>query len=427
MKTKLLIFGISGDLGRKKLLPSLEQIIGAGDYDELSIIGVSRREIRIDDLLSYCEKSEILCDKTSVFQMDVTNPDDYLKLKTDLALNDNEQLLIYLSVPPQAVADIVEQLGEAGMNTPNVKILFEKPFGVDLDSALKVADHTSRYFNEAQVYRIDHYLAKEMAQNIITIRGKNALFSNIWNSQFIESIDIIATETIGIEDRANFYEHTGALRDVVQGHLIQLLALTLAEIPSDFDWDKLPMLRLAALNHLKPVQPSFVIRGQYEGYRDEVNNLSSQVETFVSLDIISDHPHWQGVPIKLITGKALNKKSSEIRVRLKRSNDAQSNCIVFRIHPNEGIYVELFIKKPGYSSELEAHQLWFNYPEDAKLPDPYEQVIVDAMLSRKSLFTSSEEVIQSWRILQPVQEAWRNDENPLISYSKGSDINTILA
>lgn len=427
MKTKLLIFGITGDLGTHKLLPALEQIISTGNFNDLSIIGVSRHDVSAIDLLSSCKEKSFLGDKLSVFSMDLAESSDYIRLKEFIALGADEQLLVYLAVPPQAVAQIIAKLGESGMNTPNIKILFEKPFGVDLASAEEVAKLISRYFLEDQIYRIDHYLAKEMAQNIVAIRGKNALFSNMWNSNFIESIDIIAFEAIGIEGRANFYEQTGALRDLVQGHLMQLLALTLMDIPANLDWSRLPELRLAALNQLQPADPQKVIRAQYNGYKDEVGNQDSKVETFVSLELTSNQPRWVGVPIKLVTGKALDRKTSEIRIHLKKTDDAQSNCLVFRIQPNEGIDIELFIKKPGYNREFETRHLSFNYPDGDKLPDAYEQVIVDAISSHKSLFTSSEEVLQSWRILQPIQDDWNSAQEPPRLYLEGSGVNSILA
>lgn len=427
MKTKLLIFGITGDLSTKKLLPALEQIIDTGEFDDLSIIGVSRHDVSQDEVLSSCQNRGVFNDKISFFTMDVINSIEHQRLCEYIALQDDEQLLIYLAVPPQAVAQIMEQLGHAGLNESNVKILFEKPFGVDLESAQEVNYNTSKYYKEEQIYRIDHYLAKEMAQNIVTIRNKNALFSQIWDNRQIESIAVIASETIGIEGRANFYEQTGALRDVVQGHLMQLLALTLMDIPPDFNWDKLPKIRIDALNQLMAVDPRCVIRAQYDGYREEVGNPDSSVETFVSMDIKSNDERWRGVPIKLITGKYLSKKTTEIRIHLKKTDESQSNCLIFSIQPNEGVGIELLIKKPGYSNELEVRRLGFNYPSDTKLPDAYEQVLVDAISSRKSLFTSSEEVLQSWRIIQPIQDSWKSNSDSLRFYPKGVDLNDILA
>jgi len=427
MHTKLLIFGITGDLSTKKLLPAVEQIISTGEFNDLSIIGVSRREINTDDLLVNCQNKDLFNEKLSTFTMDMLNSIEYQKLSDYIALQEGEQLLVYLAVPPAAVAQIIEQLGMVGLNTQNVKILFEKPFGSDLMSAIQINDMTTQHYREEQIYRIDHFLAKEMAQNLVTIRAKNSLFSQIWQNNLISSITIVASETIDIEGRANFYEQTGALRDVVQGHLMQLLALTLMDVPTDCEWDKLPQMRLKALQMLSPANPQHVTRGQYEGYRDEVVNPDSQVETFVSLGLESTDPKWVGVPIKLMTGKALDKKTTEIRIHIKKTDKSQSDCLVFSIQPNEGVGLELLIKKPGYGSELEMHRFGFDYPDGSVLPDAYERVLVDAISSRRSLFTSSEEVLESWTILQPILDSWSSGDVPLKIYPKGASVDSIVS
>lgn len=417
MNTKLLIFGITGDLSQRKLLPALGQIVRTGEFGSLEIIGASRREVAVQELLA---RQPELVERTSIFTMDLATAGDYKKLKEYLALQNNEQLLVYLAVPPSAATQIVDFMGEAGLNTPNVKVLFEKPFGVDFASAQEFIERTARYFKEEQLYRIDHYLAKEMAQNIVAFRGGNALFGNIWNNNFIQSIEVIASEKIGIEGRGQFYEQTGALRDVVQGHLMQLLALTLMDIPTDFDWEQLPELRLKALEQIMPVDPTQAFRAQYEGYQEEAGNVGSTTETFVRLDLVSTQPRWLDVPIRLTTGKALSEKTTEIRIHLKKLHEAQSNAIIFRIQPNEGIDIELFTKKPGYDRTFETRHLALTFPEDTTFPDAYEQVLVDAIRSQKNLFTSSDEVLRSWEILAPVQQAWSMDDGPLIQYPKTS-------
>lgn len=427
MKTKLLIFGITGDLSTRKLLPALKEIINTGDFDDLSIIGVSRREVNVEELLQSSLGETALSDKVSIFSMDLAAPDDYSRLKDFIALDDSEQLLAYLSVPPQAATDIVDFMGKAGINTPNVKVLFEKPFGVDLQSAEEVIARAARYYNERQLYRIDHFLAKEMAQNIAAFRGGNALFGHIWNSDSIEKIDVVASEKIGIEGRAQFYEQTGALRDIVQGHLMQLLALTLMDIPADFNWDTLPQMRLEALKAIQPADPVDAVRAQYEGYQDEVSNIGSQTETFVSLQLRSTAPQWKNVPIHLVTGKALNEKTTEVRIYFRKFHDEQSNCLILRIQPNEGVEIDLFTKTPGYDREFELQKLQFSYPENTRLPDAYEQVLVDAIRSQKSLFTGSEEVLRSWQILQPVQSNWVMDDAPLKTYPQNSSITDVVA
>lgn len=419
MKTKLLIFGITGDLSTRKLLPALEKIISTGDFDGLSVIGVSRREVDIVALLRGSTGSTDLTNKVTIFSMDLSNQEDYERLKKFVDLQEDEQLITYLSVPPAAATNIVDFMGKAGINTPNVKVLFEKPFGVDLTSARDVIARTARYYTEEQLYRIDHYLAKEMAQNIVAFRGGNALFSHVWNNKFIESIEIIASEKIGIEGRTQFYEQTGALRDFLQGHMMQLLALTLMDIPQDFAWDNLPTLRLRALEQLQIADPSKAFRAQYDSYQDEVGNPGSETETFVSVQLQSSQPRWLNVPITLTTGKALAEKTTEVRIHLKKMHEAQSNCIIFKIQPNEGIDIELFTKQPGYDRQFETRHLSFTYPPDTKLPDAYEQVLVDAIKSRKNLFTSSDEVIRSWEILKAIQDAWMMDSK-LVTYPSGS-------
>lgn len=425
MKTKLIIFGITGDLSTRKLLPALSRIIGTGDFDDLSIIGVSRRHVEQYELLG--DHHEQLNGTTAMYTMDLANPDDYRGLKSYIDLKEDEQAIFYLSVPPASSAQIVELLGQAGLNSDNVKLLLEKPFGVDLVSAQDMIEHVGRHYDESQVYRIDHYLAKEMAQNILSFRGRNALFAHVWNNTAIERIDVIALESIDIEGRAHFYEQAGALRDVLQGHLIQLLALTLLEVPEDLDWNKLPDARLKALQYIQPVDITKSLRAQYNGYRDEVQNPDSQVETFVSVALSSDDPNWQGVPLTLTTGKALERKATEVRIHFKKTNGAQSNYLIFRIQPHEGIEIDLVTKKPGYDQDFETQELTFNYPEETNLPDAYEQVIVDAIRSKKSLFAEGGEVVRSWEIVAPLQEAWLRGELPLRFYDKGDSAKSLFA
>jgi len=426
MKTKLVIIGITGDLSTRKLLPALEQIIATGDFDDLSIIGVSRRELDIDNLLTSSLGNIQLSGRISGFSMDISNGEDYMRLKDFIALGDNEQLLIYLSVPPVVTPHIVEFLGQAGLNMPQVKLLLEKPFGVDLESARQMIDHVAKYYSEEQVYRIDHYLAKEMTQNIVAFRGGNALFDHVWNKSAIEKIEVVALEKIGIEGRAQFYEQTGALRDVLQGHLVQLLALTLMEIPRDFDWNDMAALRLEALNQLQPADPSRAVRAQYSSYQDEVSNSGSLVETFAAIELTSNSPTWQGVPLTLATGKSMDRKTTEVRVYFRKNHEAQTNRLIFKIQPYEGVEIELYTKKPGYDREFERQRLSFEYPEEIKLPDAYEQVIVDAIRSKKSLFATGNEVLRAWEVLQPVQQHWDMNSSDLKTYSRGADLYTLI-
>lgn len=415
MKTKLVIFGITGDLSKRKLLPALRKIIKKSALRDIELIGVSRHDIDINKIVG-----KDLGSFSRGYTLDLTSLDGYKKLKKDLNLKRSEQVVFYLSVPPLAATKIADNLGKSGLNTKNVKVLFEKPFGIDLSSAEEMVERTSRYFSEDQIYRIDHYLAKEMAQNIVAFRSGNALLRHVWNNQSIAKIEILALEKVSIEGRTHFYEQVGALRDVVQGHLMQLLALILMDTPSKLDWSQLPELRYQALSHVLSADPTRTIRAQYSGYDKDADNPDSQIETFVSVELFSDSINWEGVPIELITGKSLDKKTTEIKVYFKAASLDQSNCLRFKIQPDEGIEIDLYTKKPGYDREFEMQKLLFKYPEDTVLPEAYEQVIVDAVLSRKSLFTGSREIVESWRILQPLLDAWSMDKQKIYHYSEQS-------
>lgn len=423
MATKLLIFGITGDLSRRKLIPALERITQTGMFDDLEVVGVSRRAVDLDMLI----RDPQLAACTRLVTMDVADQAAYHRLKADLALGEHDQLLIYLSVPPGASGQIVRLLGEAGINDDRVKLMLEKPFGTDLASARDMSAQISQFFDDDQVYRIDHYLAKEMAQNIVAFRAHNALFAHVWDNSAIEKIEINAFESIDIEGRAQFYEQTGALRDLVQGHLMQLLSLVIMDIPSDMHWSQVSQHRLAALGHLQPAEMKTTIRAQYAGYQDEVDNHGSQVETFVSVQLKSRAPQWRGVPFYLTTGKALDRKLTEIKIYFKKFHDAQTNCLIFRIQPAEGIEIALNTLKPNYEYEYEETHLSFTYPADVVLPEAYEQVIVDAIRGHKHIFTSNAEVIRSWEVLQPLVSHWSMCAECVHTYPKGSSAEYVLS
>ncbi len=424
--TILAIFGVTGDLSHRYLLPALAEICQNSDIRaHLDILGISRKQITKQEVLP--AKAKALASQFNLLQMDYDSKREYQKLKTKLEEQASGQVIFYFAVPPEAVLPIVKNLGEAGLNSSKYKLLTEKPFGKDLESAKELIRETKLYFKEEQVYRIDHYLAKEMAQNIAVFLGSNALFRDVWNNQFIEKIEIIAEESIGVEGRSNFYEQTGALRDFVQSHLLQLTALVLMEpCPDVFDFSQVRPRRLAALRQLR-VEIGSVARAQYEGYRQEVGNPKSNIETFISLKLKSLNPKWQGVPVQLITGKRLKEKLTEIRVYFKKTQSAQANLLRLRVQPKEGIELELWVKKPGYDQELQMLPLDFSYKQHFdRLPDAYEQVIVDAVRSRANLFASSDEVIASWEVLQPVLDSWVAENKAPKIYKPSSTVQEII-
>ncbi|MGH7157124.1 MAG: glucose-6-phosphate dehydrogenase [Candidatus Saccharimonadales bacterium] len=430
--TTLVVFGISGDLSHRYLLPALAEIKKAALLPaDFKILGISRRQISLDEALG--ESAEELSSLAEVLTMDLSQKTDYDKLHRKIkGLGKERQTIFYLAVPPSGVPSIIRQLGAAGLNGPHIKLLLEKPFGVDLESAKALIKETNQYFKESQVYRIDHYLAKETAQNIAVFLGSNALFRHVWDSEFIEYIEITAAEEIGIEDRGQFYEQTGALRDFVQSHLLQLAALTLMKpCPHDFDFADLPERRLEALRQLQ-IRPgeldTHVVRAQYDGYPEEVANPGSQTETFVALQLESTDPRWQGMPIYLATGKKLDQKLTQIRVNFKKDDQSEANMLILRLQPKEGIEVELWVKQPGFDRQLQKKTLSFYYEQafGEKLPEAYEKVIVDAIRGRQSLFASSSEIIESWRILQPVLDYWSMASASPKMYRPGSTVQGIL-
>jgi len=395
MKTLLVIFGITGDLSGRKLLPALSHIITDNPGRELSILGVSRRDADVKQLVIDSAGNQDLADCTELYTMDLAEAGDYAGLKEVIAAYGADQTLMYLSVPPGAAAQIVDLLGAAGINSPDVHLLFEKPFGYDLASAKDFLQRTARYYTEDQIFRIDHYMAKEVSAEVIRLRRNAENHHHSWGNASIESVDIVASESIGIEGRANFYEQTGALRDFVQGHLMQLLSLVVMKVPAEFSEDQIPALRLAALNSIDVATAEDSIRAQYEGYRDEAQNLKSQTETFVALNLKSLDENWQGVTLRLVTGKALSEKRSYIKVSY-----TDGTTDVFE----EGKVAS------------EAHRQL----------DAYERVLLEAIAGKKALFTGGGEVIRSWEILAQVQEAWNMQSQPLFHYAEGSTVDDVV-
>jgi glucose-6-phosphate 1-dehydrogenase len=449
----IVIFGVTGDLSKRYLLPALYHLIKDGLLDDKTeIIGVSRREISPDDLLKDVElcvqEKDNVCDpaaleamrnKFRMLQLDPVNGGDYDNLlKTLNAIEDEKGVcmnrLYYLSIPPGVYGPIVRNLGGHGLNEScqhgkaATRLLVEKPFGYDLASAEQLIEETSQWFSEKQVFRIDHYLAKETVQNILAFRKENYVFSSLWNHQHIQKITIEAYEKIGIESRADFYENTGALRDFTQSHLLQLLALVTMELPKNEGDTSLHAAKQRLLEAVQPVSPDKVARdvyrGQYEGYRDEVNNPHSTTETFVSMKLSVDNERWQNVPIYLATGKAMSRKYTAITVIFKADGSNPPNQLRFRLQPNEGIGLKLCVKKPDFAHEVQTALMDFSYQatfDQHGHPDAYERVIVDAVRGDQSLFATSEEVLASWRILQPAIDEWSKGADDLFFYPKGTD------
>lgn len=449
----IVIFGITGDLAQRYLLPSLYHLFQEGLLtDQIEIIGVSRRDISADDLfqkvelavkdldeISDPETLKVMRQHTKMFQMDLDDPAAYDALLAKLNAVEDERgmcmnRLYYLSIPPQAYLPVVRLMGSQGLNASCQhdkavsRLLVEKPFGFDLKSAEALIAETGQVFKEEQIFRIDHYMAKETVQNILTFRFQNPIFEALWNRDHIISIEISAKEKIGIEGRAAFYEPLGALRDFIQSHLLQIAGVIAMDEPPSLSSDHIHEAKQTVLEQVEAVPTEKiaerVVRGQYQGYRDEVKNPDSTTETYAAITVYINSPRWQGVPIKLLTGKALDERKSEVCVIFRGKSPAgSSNQLRFRVQPNEGIELDLSTKKPGYARDVQTTVMDFSYSkdfEDHGYHNAYERVLVDAVRGDHTLFATSQEVLASWRIVQPVLDAWAKQSDDLLSYEQGS-------
>ncbi len=443
------IFGITGDLAKRKLLPALYRLADLNlTTDTFRIIGTTRRETTVDDVIEEIRNTVVgevneatidtLRSVISMVNMDIAQPDDYALLKEALAAVDNSvtaklNRLFYLAVPPEMFESVVSGLGAHGLNkspyeNTESRLLIEKPFGHDYASAVDLIKKLEAIFDEKQIYRVDHYLAKETAQNILTFRTTNPIFRSVWDCNSIDHIVVTASEKIGIEGRVNFYEKTGAMRDLIQSHLLQLLALTTMEEPATLTAEAIHASKTKLLRSITPLTAETVdthtVRGQYHTYRIEVNNPDSHTETYAAMQLTINNDRWRNVPVLLQTGKAMHEKMTEITIVFKSRglNSDGKNILTLRIQPNEGIDLSLRAKKPSLSDETQTVKMDFDYDESfsGQQPDAYERVLVDAIRGDKTLFTTDEEVLLSWQIIEAALVAWAADNSTMETYQLGS-------
>jgi len=454
----IVIFGITGDLAKRKVLPALYHLSKDNLLPEgTKIVGISRHDITTDKMLeavNLCiNETDGVCDQAvierlrswiSMVKLNPLEDTDYEHLSKylqDIEKQAKQPLdrLFYLSIPPQVYGPIIQRLGKYGLSsdrtinlqTFHTRLLIEKPFGYDVTSAEQLINDTEQIFSEEQTYRIDHYLAKETAQNILKFRRHNPIFSSQWDSKHISKIHVIAKEKIGIENRVNFYEQVGALRDLVQSHLMQLLALTAMDIPDELTSDEVHAKKHLFLSSL--IVPSAqrgiktqVLRGQYDTYQEEVANPNSQVETFVSLVLKSSSSRWKDCIFQLTTGKSLDEKATIIQIFFGQEDP---NILTFRIQPDEGIDISLLIEQPGFAHNLREVKMNFSYSTNFDTShDAYERVLIDAIRGDKLLFATKSEVMTSWHLLQPILDYWQQNNQDLIIYkslSKGPEVDKL--
>ena len=461
----MVIFGVSGDLTSRKLMPSLYDLaVRIPLPPGFSIVGISRRDWSDDDFRKEMYKAvkadatEPVTDETwnsfaqGLFYVrgDFDDAKTYKTLKTRLAAVDKERVgngntLFYLATPPSFYEAIVHNLGDAGLvhrqeiySNPTegwTRIVVEKPFGHDLASARHLNAAINNVFAEPQVYRIDHYLGKETVQNVLAFRFANILFEPVWNRHYVDQVQITVAESLGVENRAAYYEEAGALRDMVQSHILQLLAVVAMEPPAFFNGDALRDEKVKVLRSVVPPSGArvgeSVVRGQYAegfvsgsavpGYREEEGiRADSRTETFVALKLEIDNWRWNGVPFYLRTGKRLPRRVTEVAIQFRqvphlmfKLADGLSlppNVLTMRIQPDEGITLRVAAKAPGAGTKLQPVRMDFDYGSSFGQagPDAYVRLLLDAMLGDPTLFARDDEIDTAWALMQPIIDAWRN-------------------
>ena len=459
----LIIFGASGDLTHRKLIPALYSLEYRGLLPEnFAVVGVARTENSTE---AWREKMR---EAVAEFGRDEMREDVWQRLAagmhyvtTDFSSEGGESHVMalleqldkergtqgnrvyYLAVPPGAIRRVVDKIGEEQRAGGWVRLIVEKPFGHDLASAKAMNDDLVTNFAEDEIFRIDHYLGKETVQNVLAFRFANGIFEPIWNRRYIDNVQITVAESLGIEDRAGFYETSGAIRDVVQNHLLQLLAITAMEPPADFEADAVRNEKVKVVRSLAPPDPAYVIRGQYgpgqsggkkvPGYREEPGvSPDSLTDTYVALKVFIDNWRWAGTPFYLRTGKRLSGRSTTIVALFRPAphppfleiagEGLRPNVLVIHIQPDEGITIRIGAKVPGQGMTIQPVHLNFQYDRafHVQLPEAYEKLILDAMLGDATLFTRIDEVEAQWAFTDSIVAQWENSKPDFPNYAAGT-------
>jgi glucose-6-phosphate 1-dehydrogenase len=469
----LVVFGASGDLTSRKLMPAIERLalrrLLPGGF---SVVGVARTEMDDEDFRERMrttveasggggdEAKHVWDAFAGGFRYvagDYALPETFRRLAEVLEELDRERgtsgnRLYYLATPPATFPTIVGSLADAGLNKPHrddafVRIVIEKPYGHDEPSAAQLDACVHTAFDESQVYRIDHYLGKETVQNVLALRFANAIFEPVWNRRYVDHVQITVSESLGVGHRGSFYEEAGALRDIVQNHVMQVLALTLMEPPATFDPNAIRDEKVKALRAVDVYSPeevgTDVVRGQYSrgwvqgdevpGYREEDGvHPHSQRETYVAMALRVDNWRWAGVPFYVRTGKRLPKRVTEVAMEFKgvphlpfaadHAEGLEADALVVRIQPDEGITLRFGAKVPGQAFRVRSVSMDFFYGAAfmEETPEAYERLLLDALIGDPTLFIRSDEVAQAWRICDPILTAWENGDVPLARYESGT-------
>ncbi|GAC1616482.1 MAG: glucose-6-phosphate dehydrogenase [Candidatus Dormibacteraceae bacterium] len=431
--TDLVIFGASGDLARRKIIPALHGLGGNGH--RIRVIGAGRSDLGTEGfrkVVGEAAESRDLAATADWVQLDYDSPKSYGGLR-DMVGTDRP-VVFYLATPPQtfgAILGALSQSGLAGRDGADRRIVVEKPLGQDADSAKRLNAQLGDLFEESQVFRIDHYLAKDTVQNVLAFRFSNSIFEPVWNRTMVQSIEITVAEEIGIGARAGYYDTIGAVRDMVQNHVLQVLALVTMEPPATFDPKDIRKAKLELLRAVEPLDPAQSVRGQYTGYLDEPGvQDDSRRETYAAARVVIENWRWDGVPIYIRTGKAMRRQVTEVVVRWRdapqlavggRKQRPIPTLLVIRIQPDEGITLRIGAKRPGPKFEMVPAGMKLEYRRLARqpLPDAYDNVLREVLAGGHTVFPGGKEIERSWEIVDPLISAWEADGHPE-SYEKGS-------
>ncbi|MGB4292642.1 MAG: glucose-6-phosphate dehydrogenase [Bacteroidales bacterium] len=470
-KITLVIFGATGDLTYRKLGPAIYALKRQRLLPErFNVIGIGRKSLSDDDFRSrireginlFTDKSELdngiideLLKKFSYLQIDMDSASGYKELKSMVEFKENidrgnHNYIFYMATPPDLFFVIPGRLKDSGLMEEKGgfrRVIFEKPFGTDYNSCRRLNDYLHKILSEKQIYRIDHYLGKETVQNILVMRFSNGLFEPLWNRNYIHHIQITSAENLGVENRGGYYDSAGALRDMVQNHLLQIVGLTAMEPPSSLHPDAIRNEVLKVFQSLQPLKeaevPEYVIRGQYTAskvmgecipaYREEPGvNPASRTETFVAMKFFINNWRWGGVPFFIRTGKRLPTRVTEIVVNFKPTphflfhvDDMNKaiNQLIIRIQPDEGIVLKFGIKKPGSGFNVENVSMDFHYSDllKVRVPEAYERLLGDVIMGDSTLFARDDVVEAAWKFLEPVQKAWaENRDIKIYGYPAGT-------
>src|SRR5437588_8179961 len=462
----IVIFGATGDLAHRKLIPALYNLAAAGELPPaVTVIGFARRPKKDDEFRDELAETTKQFSRQQVrdeiwktfaqslfyHQSEFDDQEGYQSLAKRLEKVDKERgtrsnRLFYFAAAPEQFEPILKNLKAAGLNKPKegswARVIIEKPFGRDLTSARELNRVVRDAFSEDQTYRIDHFLGKETAQNILVLRFANAIFEPIWNARYIDHLQITAAETLGVEARGGYYETAGALRDMVQNHMLQLLCLVAMEPPTDLGADSIRDEKVKVVRSLCRYRPDeiakLVVRGQYArgainaenvpGYREEEKvDPKSETETYVALRLRIDNWRWSEVPIYLRVGKRLPKSATEISVHFKKapmvlfnrdSTEHDQNVLVIRIQPDEGISLRMMAKIPGTSLRIEPVKMDFHYGTSfgKASPEAYERLLLDAMSGDATLFARRDEVEEAWSFIDTIEKAWAEKSAPALTF-----------